>query len=225
MKLPTTLRPSDSEYRECLPGKDLPSWFMDDLKAIDEKLYLVYHPFALMWDNLMNQYTGELEDPRFSIHREHGQECWGWVTTDSNGAPIPEGAWHVWRLWDPHGYTHVVRVDSKEDSYLKTLLDRLYLQGNIRDKEGEHAWSKHLAEEQSIEQQKRQAEADEGFEAVQAENECLTRAARDNMARGVVKPTNPMVEKIVSYGGQKNHTATRRPADDADAGLKAIEHL
>ncbi len=225
MKLPSTLRPSNSEYKECIPGKDFPSWFMNDLKSIDDNLYLVWHPFALMWDNLMNQYEGELEDPRFTIHREHGEECWGFVTTDGDGAPIPEGAWHVWRLWAPHGWTHVVRVDSRHDQYLKIVIDRLHLQATHGDRYGNMAWNRILQEEQDIDQMKKQALADEQFGAVQEENEWLMKAARENMARGKVAPTNPTIEKIVSYEGQKNHTATSRPLDDSDVGLKSIEDL
>jgi hypothetical protein len=198
---------------------------MDDLKSIDENLYIVYHPFNVMWDNLMNQYEGELEDPRFSIHREHGEEVWGFVTTDGDGAPIPEGAWHVWRLWAPHGYTHVIRIESKEGSYLQVMLDRLQLQGTTRDKYGEHAWGKHLAEEQDIAQTQAQDAHQESLEAVQEENSWLTRAARDNFQRGKTAPTNPTIEKVISFPGQKKHTATSRPLDDKDAGLKGIEDL
>ena len=151
MKLPSTLRPSNSEYRECIAGKDLPSWFMDSLKAIDEKLFIVYHPFAMIWDDMMNQYVGELEDPRFTIHREHGEEVWGFVTTYGDGAPIPEGAWHVWRLCEPHGWAHVVRVESKEGEYLKILTDRLHLQAKFRDRYGDIAWNRNMAEEQNKE--------------------------------------------------------------------------
>ena len=45
------------------------------------------------------------------------------------------------------------------------------------------------------------------------------------MARGITAPTNPTVEKIVSYAGQKNKTATSRPLEDSDVGLKGIEDL
>lgn len=225
MKLPTTLRPSNSEYRECTPGRDLPSWFMDDLKSIDEKLYLVYHPFAMIWDDMMNQYSGELLDPRFTIHREHGEECWGWVTTDGEGAPIPEGAWHVWRLCEPHGWAHVVRVESKHDQYLRLMTDRLHLQREFRDRYGDIAWNRNTRDEQEEAQKARQDAQQEGFEAVQAENDWLLKNARDNMARGKTAPTNPTIEKIVSYVGQKNHTATSRPLDDTDVGLKGIEDL
>jgi hypothetical protein len=198
---------------------------MDDLKSIDENLYLVYHPFAMIWDNLMNQYEGELEDPRFCIHREHGEEVWGFVTTDGDGAPIPEGAWHVWRLWEPHGWTHVIRVDSKHDAYLKIVVERLHLQATVRDKDGDFAWNKHLQEEQSVEQLKQQAHADEAFGAMQEENSWLTKNAMDNFERGKTAPTNPTIEKVVSYAGQKNKTATSRPLEDKDVGLKGIDDL
>jgi hypothetical protein len=198
---------------------------MDNLKSIDEKLYIVYHPFALIWDDMMNQYSGSSEDPRFTIHREHGEECWGFVTTDGDGAPIPEGAWHVWRLCEPHGWAHIVRVDSKNDEYLRLMLERLYTQARFRDRYGDIAWNRHMDMEQQLAQQARQKASDEGFEAVQEENAWLTRNARDNMARGITAPTNPTVEKVVSYAGQKNKTATSRPLDDSDVGLKGIEDL
>jgi hypothetical protein len=198
---------------------------MDDLKSIDEKLYLVHHKFALIWDDMMNQYEGELEDPRFTIHREHGEEVWGFVTTDGDGAPIPEGAWHVWRLCEPHGWAHVVRVESKEGDYLELLVNRLYIQANFRERYGDIAWNRNTRFEDEEAQIKAQDAHQEMFEAVQEENAWLTRTARDNMARGVTAPTNPMKETITSYAGQKNRSRLSRPLRDEDVGLKGIEDL
>jgi hypothetical protein len=198
---------------------------MDDLKSIDEKLYLVHHKFALIWDDMMNQYEGELEDPRFTIHREHGEEVWGFVTTDGDGAPIPEGAWHVWRLCEPHGWAHVVRVESKHDQWLGLLVSRLHIQKTFRDKYGDIAWNRLTRDEQEAAQIKMQDAQQEGFEAVQEENSWLLKNARDNMSRGITAPTNPMMETIVSYSGQKNKSRTSRPLDDSDVGLKSIEDL
>jgi hypothetical protein len=208
-----------------MPGKDLPSWFMNDLKSIDERLYIVYHPFATIWDDMMNQYEGELEDPRFTIHREHGQEVWGFVTTDGVGAPLPECAWHVWRLCEPHGWAHVVRVESKEGEYLKLIVDRLSIQARFRDRYGDIAWNRNTSFESEEAQVKAQDAHQEMFEAVQEENSWLTRNARDNMARGVTAPTNPQKETIISYSGQKNRSRLSRPLEDADVGLKGIEDL
>jgi hypothetical protein len=198
---------------------------MDNLKAIDEKLYIVYHPFAMIWDDMMNQYTGELEDPRFTIHREHGEEVWGFVTTFGDGSPIPEGAWHLWRLCDPHGWAHVVRIESKEGDYLELLVNRLYIQANFRERYGHIAWNRNTRFEDEEAQIKAQDAHQEMFEAVQEENAWLTRTARDNMARGVTAPTNPMKETITSYAGQKNRSRLIRPLRDEDVGLKSIEDL
>jgi hypothetical protein len=198
---------------------------MDDLKSIDEKLYLVYHPFAMIWDDMMNQYEGELLDPRFTIHREHGEECWGWVTTDGDGAPIPECAWHVWRLCEPHGWAHVVRVESRHDQYLGLMVKRLHIQKTFRERYGDIAWNRNTRDEQEEAQKARQDAQQEGFEAVQEENAWLMKNARDNMSRGITAPTNPMIEKIVSYAGQTNKSRTSRPLDDSDVGLKSIEDL
>jgi hypothetical protein len=198
---------------------------MDDLKSIDEKLYLVYHPFAMIWDDMMNQYEGELLDPRFTIHREHGEECWGFVTTDGGGAPIPECAWHVWRLCEPHGWAHVVRVESRHDQYLGLMVKRLHIQKTFRERYGDIAWNRNTRDEQEEAQKARQDAQQEGFEAVQEENAWLMKNARDNMSRGITAPTNPMIEKIVSYAGQTNKSRTSRPLDDSDVGLKSIEDL
>lgn len=225
MKLPSTLRPSNSTYRECKAGKDLPSWFMDDLKSIDEKLYIVYHPYALIWDDMINQYAGELKDPRFTIHQEHGEECWGFVTTDGDGAPIREGAWHVWRLCEPYGWAHIVMVESKDGDYLHLMVNRLHTQTKFRERYGDIAWNRNTDAEDTLAREAQQDAQQEGFEAAQEENAWLTRNARDNMSRGIVAPTNPTVEKVVSYPGQKNHTATSRPLEDSDVGLKGIEDL
>jgi hypothetical protein len=82
-----------------------------------------------------------------------------------------------------------------------------------------------MRSEEEERQQKAQDLKQEGFEAVQEENSWLTRNARDNMQRGITAPTNPMIEKVVSYAGQKNHTATSRPLEDEDVGLKGLEDL
>jgi hypothetical protein len=179
----------------------------------------------MIWDDMMNQYEGELLDPRFSIHREHGEECWGWVTTDGDGAPIPEGAWHVWRLCEPHGWAHVVRVESRHDQYLGLMINRLHIQKTFRERYGDIAWNRLTRDEQEETQIKMQDAYQEGFEAAQEENAWLMKSARDNMSRGVTAPTNPMIEKIVSYAGQTNKSRTSRPLEDSDVGLKGIEDL
>ena len=41
----------------------------------------------------------------------------------------------------------------------------------------------------------------------------------ENFDRGVVAPTNPEKETIVSYGGQTNRSKIVRPLDDEEGGL------
>ena len=223
MKLPSTLRPTASEYRECKEGIDFPSWFFDELKSIDSKLFIVWHPYQMIWDNIMNQYVGALDDPRFTIHREHGEEVWGFVTTDGQGSPLPEQAWHVWRLCEPHGWAHVVRIDSKAPAYLKLLTKRLHIQARFRDKYGDMAWNKQLRADQ--EQAKEQALKDKQamFEAVQDENSWLLKNAMYEFERGRIKPTNPTIDSITSYAGQGNRSRIIRPLRDEDVGLVGFD--
>lgn len=198
---------------------------MDGLKSIDEKLYLVYHPFRMIWDDMMNQYSGSLEDPRFTIHREHGEEVWGFVTTNGDGSPIPECAWHVWRLCEPRGWAHIVRVESKEATYLQLMLNRLHTQDTFRDRYGHIAWNRNTREEDEEAQRKAQDAHQESLGAVQEENSWLMKNAMESFSRGDTAPTNPTIEKIISFPGQTKHTATSRPLEDEDVGLKSIEDL
>ena len=225
MRLPKTLRPDNSNNRECQRGIDLPSWFFDELKAIDSNFYIVWHPYATIWDNIINQYEGALEDPRFTIHREYGEEVWGWVTTKGDGSPIIEQAWHVWRLCEPYGWAHVIRIDSKASHYLSLLTSRLHTQGAFRDKYGDIAWNRQIRDEQEEAQFKAQEDKQAEFDAVQDENAWLTKNAMDQMERGVTAPTNPMIHKIISYPNQKNRGTHERPLRDEDVGLKTIEDL
>ncbi len=225
MRLPSMSRPYRSSYREFRPGIDLPAWFQDDLKAIDSKLYLIWHPYRVMWDNLMNQYEGDAENPRFTIHREHGEENWGFVLTDGKGSPLPEFSWHVWRIAEPHGWSHIVKIEDKSSEYLSLLTSRLYIQARFRDTYGDFAWNKNIKEEQDEAHIKAQDAHQEMFDAVQDENKWLTRNAMDNMERGNTAPTNPTVGQIISYPGQKNRGTIVRPLEDDDVGLKGFEDL
>lgn len=223
MRLPSMSRPYRSTYREFIPGIDLPSWFQDDLKAIDSRLYLIWHPYRVMWDNMMNQYEGDAENPRFTIHREHGEENWGFVLTDGKGTPLPEHAWHLWRFCEPHGWAHIVKIEDKSSEYLSLLRNRLHIQARFRDTYGDFAWNKNIKEEQDEAQIKAQDAHQEMFDAVQDENKWLTRNAMANMERGVTKPTNPTTGQIISYPGQVNRGTIVRPLEDDDVGLKGFD--
>jgi nucleosome binding factor SPN SPT16 subunit len=105
------------------------------------------------------------------------------------------------------------------------MVNRLHIQKTFRERYGDIAWNRNTREEQEEAQKARQDAQQEGFEAVQEENAWLMKNARDNMSRGITAPTNPTIEKIVSYAGQTNKSRTSRPLDDSDVGLKGIEDL
>jgi hypothetical protein len=105
------------------------------------------------------------------------------------------------------------------------MVKRLHIQKTFRERYGDIAWNRLTRDEQEETQIKMQDAYQEGFEAAQEENAWLMKSARDNMSRGVTAPTNPMIEKIVSYAGQTNKSRTSRPLEDSDVGLKGIEDL
>jgi hypothetical protein len=118
-----------------------------------------------------------------------------------------------------------VRVESKEGDYLKLLVNRLHIQSLFRDRYGDIAWNRNARDEDEEAQRKAQDAKQEGFEAVQEENSWLTKNAMENFKSGKVQPTNPKMEKIISYAGQTNKSRTSRPLEDEDVGLKSIDDL
>lgn len=219
MKLPKLCRPNNVAHRRFQSGVDLPSWFFDGLQSIDSKLFLVWHPYKILWDDVMNVYTGALDDPRFNIHQEYGEEIWGWVLKANDGAPLREGKWHVWRLSDPYGWCHVLPIDCKEESWLSLVLRRLNFQGRFRDKYGDIKWNRRTREDQERLQEEKQKDQTELFSLVQDENRWLMKKAMDNFDHNIVKPTNPVREIITSYRGQGNKTKIVRPLTDEEGGL------
>lgn len=219
MKLPTTLRPRGIRYREFVPGLDLPAEFLHDLKSIDEHLWLVWHPYRVMYDDVMNQYTGKLDDPRFCIGRYADEEVWGFVLTDNTKMPVREDKWHIWRLCWPYGWCHIAPVQSDHSEYLKLLARRLNVQARYKAKHGDRQWTRKLDADATEEQERQQQQELAMFDAVQEENSWLMRRAMNNFESGIVAPTNPQKENIISYPGQVNRTKTVRPIDDEEGGL------
>jgi len=217
--LPNTLRPRGTVYRRFSPGVDLPSWFYKSIKSIDPKIHFVFHPYKVMWDDIINQYEGTLDNPRFTIHQEYGQENWGFVLTGPDKAPLIENSWHLWRLCEPYGWAHIVKVESIIPEYLKTLVERLDLQANFRTKYGDKAWNKELQDQEEILREKIQKEKQECFDAVNEENIGFLKKVMEEFDRGNLKPTNPKKEQVISYPGQKNRTKTSRNLEDHEGGL------
>lgn len=215
LKLPKAFR-LDYPYRQCDMGVDLPREFIDQLRSIDRDLYPVWHEYRVLWDDLINTYSGAIDDPRFTVNYDHGALNFGFVLTDGNGAPIPERKWHIWRWSYPHGVAHICPLDSTDPEYLKLLVRRLYLQATVTDKYGFSSYSRLLAESDADRRAQLQKERAETLKEAQDENAWLTRRAMENLESGRTAPTNPKKESIYSYKGQSNRTKTERPLEDTD---------
>ncbi len=214
--LPSKYR-TNTKARDFRPGVHLPAWFHDGLKAIDPKFYFVWHPWQTMYDDVMNQYTGEAENPRFSIHKEGVDEIWGFTPTDNKGNPIPENRWHVWRLCEP-GWCHMIEVKSDEPEYLKLILDRIYLQATIQAK-GPREWRKHMEKEEEERQEKGLAAKHGQFEDIQQANKGMFKVMAENFARGHAAPTRPQKE-IIQSGPWSKRSKIVRDLTDAEGGLE-----
>lgn len=221
-ELPGTLRRKNGQYKvlETGVGGHLPAWFVEGVKAVDKDLHLVWHPYELIYDDIMNVYEGEEAEGRFSINEVNGQQVWGWPLKEANSdRPLPNNKWHAWRLCYPYGWAHVAVIEDTHEEYLQLLLRRLHRQATISDSYGNKAYIRATMEEKEQIEQARQKQADELFNDVQAENAWLMRRAMESFDRGETKPTNPQMEKIISYPGQKNHSKIIRPLTDTEGGL------
>jgi len=207
--------------RECTPGIDLPAWFCSEIKGIDDKLQFIWQPFRTLYEDVMNEYSGSFEDSRHNIHNELGQELWGYPLCDLRGTPIPDQTWHIWRHAWPHGFTHVIKIESTEDKYLAILLERLHLQANMSLRE----YRKHRQTEDQEAKKKRQKDTQDYLENINHENAPFFKKAMENAMSGRLNPTNPTKDSIISYPGQKNRSRIIRPLDDSEGGLVIPDHL
>jgi hypothetical protein len=166
----------------------------------------------------MNSYSGSLTDPRNYIHQEFGWENFGFVLTDNVGAPILDKSWHIWRLQEPFGWTHVIKVDSKDPDYLTLLTNRLHLQAIYKNKSAK-AWRNKQIQDEQDKQEKDFKAREDHFNGVRDENSWLTKKAMDNFSSGITAPTNPTRDIITSYTGQGNRSRIVRPITDKEGGL------
>lgn len=215
--LPQAYRPIGLPHKEFRPGDDLPAEFHYHLKALDHDLYCVWHPYKCLFDDVINNYYGSLEDPRYQIQESFGQECWGWVMTDNVGAPLYDETWHVWRKHQ-HGWSHIIGIESKEPKYLDKVLDSIWEQ-KLVERYGRKAILRMKEAKAEAEMEKKAADACNRFEDVQKENKAAFRKVMENFERGHVEPTNQVVETISSFPGQTNRSRLSRPSEDADGGI------
>lgn len=207
--------------RKLTPGIDLPAWFCSEIKGIDNKLTFVWHPFRTLYEDVMNEYSGSFEDSRHNIQNVLGQELWGFPLKDLKGAPIPDQTWHIWRHAWPHGFTHVVKVESKEDKYLAVLLERLHLQANMNLRD----YRKYKEAEDEAAREKEKKSTRDYLGDINKENAPFFRRAMENALSGKLNPTNPTKDSIISYPGQHNRSRIIRPLDDHEGGLIIPDHL
>jgi len=212
---------------------DVPSVFFDNLKGIDENLYLVWHQYRLLWDNFINYDTGSIEDSRYLINIEYGHLNFGHVLINRHGVPLLEqtdydkewrpnnyGAWHVWRLCKPAGaWAHILRLESTEGDYLSLVNYRLSAQAKWSDRYGAKSYNRLLETMKEEEREQMMKDRQGMMTAFNEENKWFINKAADNFRSGVTRPTNPQREIITSFSGQSNHTKIVRPITDSEAGL------
>ena len=219
LRLPEELRPRNVHYKKCELGVDLPASFVYSLRSIDSNLYPVFHPYKLLWDSIINDYAGELEDPRYQINYNYGELNLGFVLTDGKGRPVPDRTWHIWRICRPHGWAHVINIDSKDRKYLNLLAYRLYLQALYNERYGHRGYGRILEEMDIKRRDKLQSEQKDLMNEIQQANSGMLARVADNFSRGITKVTNPKKEIITSYSGQRNKSKIIRTITDEEGGL------
>jgi len=216
-KLPEILRPSH-RYYQVEPGFDFPTWFTDALKAIDDKFYLVRHPYRVLWDHMfMNQYYAE---DRYSINTSYNALNFGYVLTDGEGNPIKDDKWHLWRLAWPYGWAHIFVIDYPKDyHYLKTIITRLFIEAQWVDTYGPLSYSHFLNDIRQEKSRKLKEGNDSEFADIQKENAWFLRKVKENMDRGITAATDPKKEIISSFKGKQNKSRIIHPLSDTEGGL------
>jgi len=215
--LPDRFRPTGLRYKRLNPGIDLPAWLIDEIKSIDPHLYGVYHPYRVLYEDIMNQYTGPVDDPRFTIGANGADEVWGYILTDGNKEPIPEHTWHCWRVGD-YGWSHIFEIKYLAPEYLRKLVKRLGMQKIITERYGLKAYMRHLQEEREMFDEMDQAAKASAYDDVQKANRWLLDKAMDNFDRGVTAPTRP-TKQVIQSGPWSHRGSVEREITDEEGGL------
>ena len=219
LHLPPDLRPNGLYVKPLQRGISLPCQFIDDIKGIDENLYFVFHHHRVQYDDLMNKYYGKLDDPRWTIHEQHGVETWGWIMTFPDGSPIPDMSWHIWQLAKEKGWSHVANIPEVTDVALNTIVNRLGREKLFKAKFGALAWNQQMRKEEEDRQARAQDAKDQRFQDIQRENRGLTKRAMENLERGITAPTRPQKEIIMSGANITHRSKLVRDITDKEGGL------
>jgi hypothetical protein len=222
LRLPERGRPRVA-YKKCELGVDLPAQFVYDLKALDENLWPVYHPYKLIWDNFANADTGSLADPRYATFEQStkvGTLVLGHVLTDGDGQPLPDGTWHVWRWCEPAAsWAHVINIDSKDPLYLNLLMRRLWLTDQYNQRYGHRGYQKMLEQADAKTRQKAADDRKDLMGEIHKANAGMVNRVIENFKRGVYKKDPPKKEIIMSGEGISNRSKIVRPVTDREGGL------
>lgn len=223
LRLPERGRPLNVRYRECELGLDLPAQFMYDLRGIDDNFYPIFHPYRILWDDMVNEYVGELADPRYSITENSyrlGELVMGHVLSNGKGEPTPDGHWHIWRWCEPaRAWAHIINIDCKDPLYLNLLVKRIYLQAIYNDRYGHRGYQKLLEQAEIDKREAMQSERQTMMDEISKTNSAMMARVRDNFERGITAPTRPTKETIMSGGGLTSAKKLVRPLDDREGGL------
>lgn len=214
--IPNDFRPG-GYLKPCELGVDLPSWFVNNIRSMDNKLYPIFHPYSLLYEDFMTADAGNLDDPRYCIHTSAAygnQELWGWPLKSRAGVKFNEN-WHLWRL-SSIGWCHVFEIESRDSEYLKLMLDELFIVNQITNKYGPRAVMEYRRDKAMMQQERQLAENKQLMNDTFAANRTIMKRVIENFEAGRVDPTNPTVETISSYAGQTNRSRIIRPLDDTD---------
>lgn len=224
LKLPNIGRP-DVRYRECELGVDLPASFIHNLRSIDDKLYPIFHPYLILWDDVVNNYIGPLEDPRYAVQENSfkaGELVMGHILSNGQGEPTEDGHWHIWRLVDAKGvpsWCHVINIDCKDPQYLNLLVKRIWLQDQYNKRYGHRGYQRMMEEADIARRAKIQDEKADLMNEISKINSAMVNRAMYNFEHGRVAPTRPKKDIIVSGAGLKKRSKITRDITDREGGL------
>ena len=208
-------------YREARAGLDLPASFMDEVVGIDKDLHFIWHQYRCIYDDVINRYYGEIENPRFTISESYGYTNFGFALTDNKGNPISEEKFHIWRYCPAvSAWAHVIDIASKEPKHLHKVVNSLARSARLADMNRRERLN-FLQDEQEEQLVKKQTEGQDLWNEVNKANSKLLKTAADNFASGIVAPTSSdvTIDKIISYKGQKNRTRISRTRTDSEAQI------
>lgn len=229
LRLPEKGLPVGMPYKVCEMGVDLSAHFLHDLRSLDDQLYVIWHPYQILWDDMVNDYTGSLEDPRYYIgvnSARAGELVMGHILTNGQDIPTPDGNWHVWRWCEPaSAWAHVIAIESKDQMYQQLLIRRLWLQARYNDRYGHRGYQNMMEQADLDERAKMQADKVDLMNDISKANQSMMSRVRDNFEHGRTDPTNPMKETITSYAGQLNKSKTVRPLTDKEGGIDLPEDI